>query len=310
MKYLNKPQKPAPHFPISSKSVSCTKPNHTTPMNEHHLPQLGLAETYRLLHIPGGSFWLGSLAQEADADQSEQPAHEIQISDFYLGEYLLTQEYWQALMGDNPARFKDERRPVENVSWYDAAVFCNRLSLEAGLRPCYQELSKSLFGQGKKIFGQTKDGAWDLPNQGRPQLDPSANGYRLPSEAEREYAARGGAYTAAARLAYAGSENLDQCGWYDENSQNETSEVGLLLPNALGLYDLSGNVWEWCGDWYNGYPKERKKDPLGPDEGRARVLRGGSCFGGLRGCRAAYRYDSEPGYRNNNVGFRLARSLQ
>jgi formylglycine-generating enzyme len=309
MKYLNKPQKPAPHFPISSKSVSCTKPNHTTPMNEHHLPQLGLEETYRLLHIPGGSFWLGSHRHEEDALESEQPAHEVQISDFYLGEYLLTQEYWQALMGDNPADFKGERRPVENVSWYDAAVFCNRLSLKLGFRPCYYLVEPGT-GQYSKIFGQSANGNWYLPNKGDVVLNPSANGYRLPSEAEWEYAARGGAYTAAARLAYAGSENLDQCGWYDENSQNKTSEVGLLLPNALGLYDLSGNVWEWCGDWYAGYPKETAINPQGPGEGRGRVMRGGSSFYALRSCRAAYRSYYELGYRLYSVGFRLARSLQ
>jgi formylglycine-generating enzyme len=279
-------------------------------MNDHHLPQLGLAATYRLLHIPGGSFWLGSHKHEKDADESEKPAHEIQLSDFYLGEYQVTQEYWQALMGDNPSRFKGERRPVEKVSWYDAAVFCNRLSLEVGLKPCYLVANKKELVQNNKIFGQAENGTWELPNKGSVILDPSTNGYRLPSEAEWEYAARGGTYTHAARMTYAGSENLAQSGWYNENSQNETKEVGLLLPNALGLYDLSGNVWEWCGDWYSGYPKERKKDPQGPAEGRGRVLRGGSCFDRSRHCRVAYRHDYEPDYRYDYVGFRLARSLQ
>ncbi len=278
-------------------------------MNDHHLPQLGLAATYRLLHIPGGSFWLGSHAQEEDAHESEQPAHEIKISDFYLGEYQVTQEYWQALMGDNPAYFKGERRPVENVSWYDAAVFCNRLSLQSGFRPCYYLVEPGT-GQYSKIFGQSAKGNWDLPNKGDVVLDPSANGYRLPSEAEWEYAARGGAYTHASRMTYAGSENLAQCGWYGENSQNETKEVGLLLPNALGLYDLSGNVWEWCGDWYSDYPKERKKDPQGADGGRARIVRGGSCFNRSQRCRVALRRSYEPEYRDNYLGFRLARSLQ
>ena len=165
--------------------------------------------------------------------------------------------------------------------------------------------------------------------------------YRLPTEAEWEYAARGGPFWEAENYRYAGSDDLGQVGWYTENSGKETREVGLLLPNALGLYDMSGNVWEWCADWFSEKwyadcaAQGTVKNPTGPEindtsssnwintifnktvkslagqkEGGPRVYRGGSCFNDARGCRAAYRYRNAPAVRHDLIGFRLVLSPQ
>ncbi|MEO1589641.1 MAG: SUMF1/EgtB/PvdO family nonheme iron enzyme, partial [Bacteroidota bacterium] len=134
-----------------------------------------------------------------------------------------------------------------------------------------------------------------------------SKGYRLPTEAEWEYAARGGEKSQPSE--YAGSPDLDQVGWYTANSEGETQAVGQKRPNALGLYDLSGNVWEWCWDWYDNYSQEPQIDPTGPEGGSFRVFRGGSWSHGADGCRVASRSYLHPSSRYHFFGFRLARSL-
>lgn len=130
--------------------------------------------------------------------------------------------------------------------------------------------------------------------------------YRLPTEAEWEYAAKGGPHWAAPGYLYAGSDLTDQVAWYEQNSEGETHEVGLLLLNALGLYDMSGNVLEWCSDRYGDYPKTLQRNPKGPDKGYGRALRGGGWGSNPRGCRTASRLNNEPGTRFSGIGFRLA----
>ncbi|MBP8240314.1 MAG: formylglycine-generating enzyme family protein, partial [Saprospiraceae bacterium] len=141
------------------------------------------------------------------------------------------------------------------------------------------------------------------PNEGEVTLDLKANGYRLPTEAEWEFAAKGGAEDG---YKYAGSDLLEQVGWHTENSGGETQEVGLLLPNALGLYDMSGNVWEWCEDWYDSYTPAAQENPHGPGKGVLRVLRGGSWSLHSRHCRPACRPFDGPASRDGDLGFRLA----
>lgn len=272
-------------------------------MLDHTLPLPHLSPPHRLLHISGGSFLMGSDDNSAKAKYDGKPAHEVLLSDFCLGEFAVTQDLWAAVMGENPAANKGERLPVEQVSWFDAVVFCNRLSLETSRQPCY----KTPAGQ---IYGLTPTKKWGLPNKGEVPCDFTANGYRLPTEAEWEYAARGGAANHARSGMYAGGDLLEQVGWYDNNSDNQTHAVGLLLPNALGLYDMSGNVWEWCHDWYDAYNGKPEKNPRGPEKGTSRVLRGGRYFNPTRYCRAAYRADNGPGDRDSDLGFRLALSLQ
>jgi sulfatase modifying factor 1 len=180
-------------------------------------------------------------SKEEAAYENEQPIHEVELSNFHIGKYPITQALWKAVMGDdnNPSYFKGDNRPVESVSWNDAQAFIQKLN----------------------------------------EMNESGGQYRLPTEAEWEYAARGGQLSRGYK--YAGSDQLEEVGWYGENSHDETKPVGLKDPNELGLFDMSGNVYEWSRDLYssNYYEickKEGKvKDPQGFGKGINRVLRGG-----------------------------------
>ena len=249
--------------------------------------------SFRLLLVESGSFRLGGSGPE------------VHLSPFYLGEHPLTQDIWEEIMGANPSWFKGNRRPVENVSWFDAAVFCNALNERCGYDPCY--FSDRDF---KTLYGKTSEG-FSLPNEGEVYRKVGAKGYRLPTEAEWEYAARGGKDPdKRPSYEYSGGEKLDELGWYGVNSHGETKPVGLKLPNELGLYDMSGNVWEWCEDWYAEYPSGVLTDPRGPEQGTHRVLHGGSYSTEIsysaESCRSALRVRWLPWARLTHVGFRLA----
>ena len=259
------------------------------------LPDTGLS--FRMVQIPGGQFMMGSPKDDKDAYDQEKPQHPVRLDGFWMAEHLVTQALWELVLGENPAYFKGAQRPVEQVSWFDAAVFCNALSKQCGRKPIYLTESGAVYGW--------VGGKWQLPNEGDVQLDGQANGYRLPTEAEWEFAARGGALHEGANYQYAGSDLLDQVGWYRTNSGEETQEVGLLMPNELGLYDMSGNVWEWCQEWYGNYGSKAIENPPGPEKGVDRVIRGGSWVDVPLFCRPAYRDDNGPDVRNNDVGFRL-----
>lgn len=216
--------------------------------------------------IPGGSFLMGWLeGRDGAKNDHEIPAHKVQLTDFYIGKYPVTQAQWKAVMGDNPSHFKEaEQNPVENVSWDDIQEFLKKLNEKTG------------------------------------------KNYRLPTEAEWEYAARGG--QDSKEYEYAGSNTLETVAWYTENAKNKTHPVGQKSPNELGLYDMSGNVWEWCSDWYGTYPSGDQTNPVGPPSGSYRVLRGGSWFNFPQDCRVADRDVGAPGDRGYYVGFRLART--
>jgi formylglycine-generating enzyme required for sulfatase activity len=212
-----------------------------------------------------------------DTEEWEKLAHEVTLaSPFYMGKYEVTQEQYQQVMGTNPSQFRGPSLPVEMVSWDDAKEFCKRATAvphSAGLRN--QQSGKVL--------------------------------YRLPTEAEWEFACRAGTTTTY----YTGDAEADlgRAAWYGANSKNTTHPVGQKEPNAFGLHDTHGNVFEWCLDhWQGKYSPEAAVDPQGPPEGQYRVLRGGSWFGDLGDCRSASRTWGTPGFRDGVVGFRVVAS--
>jgi formylglycine-generating enzyme required for sulfatase activity len=197
-----------------------------------------------MIYIPEGDFMMGS------DKPGESPVHRVHISGFYMDKYEVTQEMYRKLDLPNPSHFKADRLPVEMVSWMNAAIYCNERSIEERLTPCYDEDS------------------WEC--------NYSANGYRLPTEAEWEYAARAG----SKGRYYFGSDvkNLKDYAVYNKNSSGKTAEVGSRKPNPWGLYDMYGNVAEWCNDFYSPsyYSNSAESDPRGPADGKERVIRGGS----------------------------------
>jgi formylglycine-generating enzyme required for sulfatase activity len=231
------------------------------------------------VRVEGGTFRMGSAS---GGDSDERPVHSVTVKSFYMGKYEVTQKEWAEIMGSNPSNFKGDNLPVEMVSWHDAIEYCNKRSLREGLTPAYR-------GSGDSVT-----------------CDLSASGYRLPTEAEWEYAAKGGNKDPMT-YEYSGGNSAGSVGWYTDNSGNRTHPAGQKQPNSLGLYDMSGNVWEWCWDWYGNYPSGSQTDPLGPASGSRRVLRGGSWGYSAPDLRSAYRGYNSPTLRYSSLGFRLVR---
>jgi formylglycine-generating enzyme required for sulfatase activity len=250
---------------------------------------------------------MGSPETEADR-YSDETQHSVTLTrSFYMGKYQVTQEQYNAVMGSNPSSFTSAvsgesgtpgKLPVERVSWYDAIVFCNKLSVMEGLSPVYS------------ISGSTDTTAWGtVPTSSNATwnavtMDKSKSGYRLPTEAEWEYACRAGTTTAY----NTGDTITANTGWYSANSDSKTHEVGKKLANAWGLYDMHGNVWEWCWDRYGDYASGAQTDPGGAVTGSYRVLRGGSWDFDGQHLRSGFRNFDNPSSRFDSLGFRLVRS--
>ena len=228
--------------------------------------------SFKMVAVQGGTFTMGATPEQgSDAYDNEKPAHQVTLSSYSIGQTEVTQELWLAVMGSNPSYFTGNlQRPVEKVSWNDCQTFISKLNQMTG------------------------------------------KNFRLPTEAEWEYAARGGNRSQGYK--YAGSNTVGDVAWYSDNSyalgssnpDYGTHPVATKAPNELGLYDMSGNVWEWCQDWYDSYSSNAQTNPTGPASGSYRGHRGCCWSGHARYCRVSSRYSHAPSYSDHNLGFRLA----
>lgn len=239
---------------------------------------------FKMIHIDGDTFTMGATDETETEDGDEKPAHQVTLSSYFIGETPVTQALWKAVMDSNPSCFDGDRRPVDNVSWSDCQTFISRLNQLTGKE------------------------------------------FRLPTEAEWEFAARGGDRSKG--HVYAGSNDVDEVAWYWKNSGCEylhdsddewdddkleknrcsTHDVATKKLNELGIYDMSGNVWEWCQDWYRDYSGDLQTNPTGPASGSDRVIRGG-CWGfRAETCRVSFRFYKQPKQGNYLCGLRLALS--
>ena len=264
-------------------SMSCGKDEPVNP-DEPVIPDEPQTETFTvndvsftMVPVEGGTFIMGTDYNSPDDFYWEQPAHEVTLSSYFIGQSEVTQALWQAVMGENPSYFSSRnnydtnlQRPVECVSWNDCQTFITKLN---------------------QLTGRT---------------------FRLPTEAEWEFAARGGNQSQG--YEYSGSNNLDDVAWYwysipsriSGNAGYGTQTVATKAPNELGLYDMSGNVWEWCQDYWGGiYSSEAQTNPVGPSTGDTHVYRGGS-WGSYKGCRVSYRVSEKPTFTLFDIGLRLA----
>ena len=250
------------------------------------LPVVKAEDGVEMVLIPGGSFEMGSV-REYEPDETP---HEVYVDPFYLDKYEVTQEEYERVVGKNPSRKKVPSNPVDQIRWADAATYCNTRSRLEGLQPAYDPET------------------W--------ACDFEASGYRLPTEAEWECAARAGT-----RTTYSFGDDPSELGlhaWFKRNSTGAPHAVAEKEPNPWGLYDMYGNVWEWCSDFYQEdyYGQSPARNPRGPIAGENRVVRGGCWNSKPDMCRSSYRNYEDPGYTDacfgkdihGFVGFRCARS--
>lgn len=247
------------------------------------LPKLN--DTTGMILVKGGAFQMGN--NKGDSD--EKPVHKVVLTDFYIGKYEVLQKEYNELMNENPSCFECEDCPVEQVSWYDAVAFCNRKSEKEGFKPYYEMVGKNV------------------------TINEGANGYRLPTEAEWEYAARGGAMMKRTNDSTKQTQEnrvLGKEAWYNINSDYKTHKTGLKDPNDLKLNDMVGNVWEWCEDGYSSsyYRESPVNNPVNREYKKKRVLRGGAWYTTANKCRITYRYWFVADDNFNALGFRVVRS--
>ncbi len=255
--------------PEPAQNAPATPKNATTPAPKSITTSTGVD----MIAIPGGTFTMGS----RDGADDEAPVHEVQVTGFLMDVQEVTQQNFQTLMGTNPSKFKSPGHPVEQLGWYSAIKYCNMRSLRESFTPCYD----------------LETGACNL----------DANGYRLPTEAEWEYACRAGSTDS-----YSFGNDERQLGahaWYEANAGGTTQPVKQKTPNAWGLYDMHGNVWEWCQDLYSPtfYQSDSVADPCNAEDGEQRVLRGGGWDSTPEFCRSAARYSEDPGLADVCFGY-------
>ena len=232
-----------------------------------------------MVYVEGDLFVMGAAEDDTTAEYDEYPAHKVTLSSYHMSKYEITQAQWKAVMGTTVEQQREkageeslygegDNYPMYYVSWTEAKEFCDKLSAKTG------------------------------------------KNYTLPTEAQWEFAARGGKKSKGFK--YSGSNVIGDVAWYgryesEGTSEGKTSLVGTKAPNELGIYDMSGNVWEWCADWYANYSADPATDPIGPSAGATHVSRGGSWLDDDPTCRVSYRNFDDPGYRYSSMGFRVVR---
>ncbi|MEK5467947.1 SUMF1/EgtB/PvdO family nonheme iron enzyme [Paenibacillus sp. FSL R7-0210] len=253
----------------------------------------------RLVRVEGGAF---------KDTKSNYYGTEMILPDFYIGKYEVTQQEWLEVMKNNPSQFKGDKLPVESVTWYDAVEYCNERSVKEGLAPYYNIDKNTVDPNNTSDRDFMK---WTVT------VNEGADGYRLPTEAEWEYAAGGGRMSTS--NPYSGSDNPEEVAWYwrnsgdqfltgdwnwpaIENNHSQPRNTGLKQPNELGLYDMSGNVREWCWNWYGEGDSNSKT-------GSVRLVKGGGWIGGVNNTEVSFRGQYEPSSRGNDQGFRVVRAV-
>lgn len=245
-----------------------------------------------MVKVEGGTFMMGSKDDNHIAENDEQKQHEVKLNSFEINKLEVTVWEWKDYckktkkkMPITPTWGWNDNSPITNITWFDAIEYCNWLSKVEGLKQVYIAVGPNV------------------------KCDFTANGYRLPTEAEWEFAAKGG--NKSKGNVFAGANNSNEIAWWIKNSDRKPHAVGTKLPNELGIHDMSGNVWEWCWDWYNKdyYKTEDGNNPKGPIRGEKKAVRGGSWDSQENYLRTANRISTDPNKTNEFYGFRLARTL-
>jgi formylglycine-generating enzyme required for sulfatase activity len=282
-------------------SSPAAAPTAAAPAKAHEIPEMVL--------IKGGTFIMGSPPEEVNSFHDERPQHEVTVGNFYMGKHLITQKLWKEVMENSPSNFNGEELPVEKVSWYDSLIFCNKLSMKNGLKPAYRISGSTDPSEwGAVPLYPATNAAWDAV-----EIVKEANGYRLPTEAQWEYACRAGTTAPfnTGENVTADQANYDGRYPYKKFPQGKyrqtTTPVGTFEPNTWGLYDMHGNVWEWCWDWHGNYAGVAQTEPQGAITGAYRVARGGSWSNNARFLRSASRGNSVPAFRDTLIGLRVVR---
>ncbi len=256
--------------------------------------------SFKMIYVQGGEFIMG------DGKEYSDPPHSVQLTyNYFIGEFPITQELYLSVTGNNPSYVQGVNHPVGQVNLQDAIEFCNLLNKMIGFQPVFNKDNGLLDPHGKRTDDIMK-----------------VSGFRLPTEAEWEYSACGGASTSSAAALkmshgcatlFSGSSYLDEVGWYNKNNNYETKPVGLKFPNELGIYDMSGNVWEWCLDWYERdyyIGNSKHINPVNLKTGSVRLSRGGSWISYAGSNRMANRRDRDPSGSWISRGFRLLFAFQ